>query len=156
MAKPTPLTLSREATDLVSAALRHIGDAEHLLGAASGYTSPDQAYHLAGFAPECARKAVLSLRWLDKAIGHGVDLGSEALLDFAVAVDPVARRYDPLAYSSRYPALLEWRPDARYERTGRRKRPEAETLCKEARDVVDTVVVALWSDGRLPDGEPLW
>ena len=40
--------------DLVSAALRHARDAEWL-----AHRSPDQAYHLAGYAPECARKATV-------------------------------------------------------------------------------------------------
>lgn len=94
MAKPTSLTLSPDAAAFVSAALRHIGDAEYLLAAGAGHGSPDQAFHLAGFAPECIRKGILALRWLDKAIGHGADASSADLLDFAVAIDPAGRELE--------------------------------------------------------------
>ena len=156
MAKPSSLTLSPLAANLISAALRHIRDAEHLLAAGPDHMSPDQAYHLAGFAPECARKGTLSLRWLDHSIGHGVDAFSEEMLKFAIALDPVAHRYDPLAYATRYPTLVRWTVDARYEHTGTRKAPEATAICAEAREAVDAVVVALWADGRLPTKDTPW
>jgi hypothetical protein len=156
MAKPDSLTLSTHAAAFVSAALRHIRDAEHLLAADPEHRSPDQAYHLAGFAPECARKGTLSLRWLDTSIGHGVDAFSEEMLAFAIALDPIAHRYDPLAYAARYPTLVHWTVDARYERTGTRKAPEATAICAEAREAVDAVVIALWADGRLPAKDTPW
>lgn len=156
--EPNPLTLSPDAAAFVSAALRHIGDAEYLLAAGSGHGSPDQAFHLAGFAPECIRKGILSLRWLDKAIGHGADASSADLLDFAVAIDPIAHRYDPLCQRGRADAFSAWKVDVRYERTGTRSHAAAEELCVEARAAVDAVVLALWADGRLPEGEKekLW
>src|SRR5262245_44496192 len=100
MVKPSSLTISSKAADLVSAALRHVRDAEHLLDAGADHASPDQAYHLAGFGPECVRKATLSIRWLDLAISHGFDDLAESLVDFAVSIDPLAHRYDPLAYAA--------------------------------------------------------
>jgi hypothetical protein len=156
MAKPNPLTLSPHAASFISAALRHIRDAEHLLESPSAHCSPDQAYHLAGFAPECARKGTLSLRWLDHLIGHAVDPFSEELLELAIALDPIAHRYNPLAYATRYPTLVGWTVDARYEHTGTRKVPEATAICAEAREAVDAVVIALWADGRLPDKDTPW
>jgi len=155
MARPNALTLSSSAVGLLSAALRHARDAEHLLDAGA-HTSPDQAYHLAAFGPECARKATLSIRWLDKAIGHDVSTVAEEILDFAIAIDPIALRYEPMEYAARYPLLDAWSVDCRYMKTGAHTSPEAEALCREARAAVDAVVIALWADGRMPDGEALW
>ena len=150
-----PLTLSPKAVDLVSAALRHVRDAEHLLDAGPD-ASVDQAYHLAAFGPECARKAALSLRWPDKEIGHGAAALAEDLVELVVALDPIAHRYDPLSYRARCPELSRWRVDCRYNRTRTCERPQAEALCREARDAVDRTVAALWADGRVADGEALW
>ncbi|XXT20823.1 hypothetical protein WME94_04550 [Sorangium sp. So ce429] len=156
MARSSPLTLSTKAVDLLSAALRHARDAEHLLDPAAGYTSPDQAYHLAGYGPECARKATISLRWLDQALGHGAESSAADVTAFTLDLDPLARRYDVPMDAARWPALSAWRVDARYQRTGARPRPEAQALCQEARQVVDSVVVALWADGRIPEGHTPW
>jgi hypothetical protein len=155
MSKPSPLTLSPVAVGLASAALRHARDAEHLLDAGP-HVSVDQAYHLAAFGPECARKATLSYRWLDKEIGHGAGALADELLELVVAIDPVAHRYDPLSYRTRYPVLARWNVDCRYDRTGARARTDAEALCREAREAVDMTVAALWADGRVPDGATLW
>jgi hypothetical protein len=155
MARPNALTLSSHAMDLVSAALRHVRDAEHLLHAGAD-ASPDQAYHLAAFGPECARKSTLSIRWLDLAIGHSVDTVAEDILGFVISIDPIALRYDPMEYGARYPKLKEWNVDCRYKRTGSHTPADAETLCREARAAVDGVVLALWADGRMPDGGALW
>ncbi len=46
------------SSDFVSAALRHTRDAEHLV-AHGEHASRDQAWHLAGFAHECARKSLI-------------------------------------------------------------------------------------------------
>ncbi len=155
MSKPSALTLSDKAVDLASAALRHVRDAEHLLDAGPD-TSVDQAYHLAAFGPQCARKAALSVRWLDKEIGHGAGTLADDLLDLVVAIDPIAHRYEPLAYSTRYHALSKWDVGYRYVRTGAHTRAQAEALCRDAREAVDATVAALWADGRLPDGIALW
>ena len=155
MPKSDPLTLSPKAVDLVSAALRHVRDAEHLLVAGAN-ASADQAYHLAAFGPECARKAALSLRWLDKEIGHGAAALADDLIELIVAIDPMAHRYDPRSYRARYPELGRWTVDCRYDRTGTCTQARAQALCQEARAAVDATVAALWADGRLPDGEVLW
>jgi hypothetical protein len=54
-----PEPLDKHAVDLLSAALRHVRDAEHLATPNHSGYSPDQAHHLAGFGPECAQKATL-------------------------------------------------------------------------------------------------
>lgn len=139
---------------LVSAALRHVRDAEHLV-AEGPDASPDQAYHLAGYGPECMRKATLSVRWFDKAIGHRFDDNTEAALEFAIALDPLAERYSPRRFGARFPALASWREDARYEATGSRTRADADRCVREAREATNDLLFALWADGRLLDeGEP--
>ena len=59
--------MQQRRASFISAALRHTRDAEHLL-ASGPHRSLDQAFHLAGFGPECARKACLSESWADKTI----------------------------------------------------------------------------------------
>jgi len=154
VARPEALTISAKAAALASAALRHVRDAEHLL-ACPEHRSPDQAYHLAGFGPECARKATIVERWLDEAIGHGTTERTDALLAFAASIDPVAHRYEILELHERYPALAEWSVNARYERTNTRSADEAEAVCEKAREIVDAIVVEMWADGRF-DREALW
>lgn len=135
--------------DLLSAALRHVRDAEHL--ALDGADqSLDQAYHLAGYAPECARKATLSTSTYNKAIGHGVGETSEIALQIALALDLGAHRYDLERWGARFPTLARWTEVARYDRTGKRAAGDVSAVVREAREIVDRIVSALWMDGALP------
>jgi hypothetical protein len=143
--------MDRRALALLSAALRHVRDAEHLADAGP-HQSLDQAYHLAGFGPECARKSVLTKRTFDQAIGHGVQTASESALAFALAMDPAARRYAIEGWGARYPALGAWNERARYEKTGHRDAVSVANVVREAREVVDGIVLSLWADGRIPEG----
>lgn len=138
--------------DLLSAASRHVADAEHLLSAGANQ-SEDQAWHLAGFGPECLRKACLEDRNLDRALGHELGPQGEALLDWGIALDPQAWRYDLANWSSRQPRLAEWRPDHRYERTGTRTGLPVNELVGAARDFLDRVRADLWADGRISGRE---
>ena len=146
------LELSSKQQALVSAALRHVRDAEHLLGAEQTVKSPDQAFHLAGFGPECMRKALLSDRVYDRVLGHRIRPGLEVVLDAILALDPVAHRYFPREWSGRWRALGEWTEESRYERTGTRAEVEVRPLVEDARQVVSQTLAALWADGRLPAG----
>lgn len=146
------LTLDEHATALVSAALRHVRDAEALLGK-EPTSSPDQAFHLAGYGPECARKAALSSRALDIALGH--EFGAD-VLETALALDVHALRYDLAHWNTRHPALRAWSTGARYKRTGTYTDAQATELVKAARAAVDRIVVALWSDGAFPTGQEPW
>lgn len=142
------MTSSARRKQLLSAALRHVRDAEHLGEPAQAHTSLDQAFHLAGFGPECVRKAALAGPTFDKVIGH--DLAPEAILRTAFALDPGARRYRISGWAAKYPALSQWTPEARYEETGTRLQAMVEPLLREARAAVDAIVIALYCDGRLP------
>lgn len=134
---------------LLSAALRHVRDAEDLLP-----RSPDQAFHLAGFGPECARKATLASDWLDKVIGHGMDGSVEPLLELASSLDSEAARYQIRGWADRYPALARWTEQARYERTGTRSTLDSQRLVEEAREIVEELALALWMDGLIPGELP--
>ena len=133
---------------LVSAALRHLRDAEHL-AAAGDDRSLDQAWHLAGYAPECARKACLHDAWADQAIGHDLAPGAEALVDLAASLDPRCARYRVLDWGARWPVLGNWSPQARYEPTGTRDAAEVGGVLVAAQEAVEATVVELWSCGDL-------
>ena len=135
----------------LSAALRHVRDAESLADPVSGAASLDQAYHLAGFGPECVRKATLANRGFDKPIGHGVGRANKAALAIALTIDAQAHRYDLVDWRSRYPALSVWSEGARYEATGTYEEVRVKPLLKEAREIVDRIAFALWADGRVPE-----
>jgi hypothetical protein len=143
-------TLLPAALALVSAAIRHIRDAEHLVGdPAHASASPDQAWHLAGFAPECVRKATLERRSWDKVLGHRFDTDAETTISIAQAVDPAAVRYELADWTARFPILAEWDPACRYDRTGTWA-SRAPALVAEARAALGDVLAALWADGRIP------
>jgi hypothetical protein len=141
--------LEEKAQGLLSAALRHVRDAEHLLEG-SPFQSIDQAYHLAGFGPECARKATIPARTYDQAIGHGVGRTSERALDYALATNVSAHRYDLKEWRVRYPRLAAWSENARYDGTGKRQNADVAALVSETREVVDRITYALWADGLIP------
>lgn len=161
MGSVTPLSL-------MSAALRHLQDAEHLASgcvctsaAQSGprptarqHQSLDQAEHLIGFAPECARKACLSLRWLDQVISHDLSTAADELLDFAISVDAYAARY-PIRSWTAGTELANWTPNIRYRPTARKAADVTELerrvagLQREATTAVDEVLICLYVDGQL-------
>ncbi len=143
--------LSVASISLLSAALRHVRDAEHLADIGSDHLSLDQAFHLAGYGPECARKATLGGRSFDRLLGHRLSETAEPIIEVALALDPVARRYDPEGWSARFPEFTSWSEQSRYEPTGARRRTEVKALLSAAREAVDDVVLALWSDGRLEE-----
>lgn len=149
------MALTKEAAALLSAALRHVRDAEHLATAATAGFSLDQARHLAGFGPECARKAILSERGFDKLIGHTFN---DTALELALSLDPVALRYEPREWAKRYPTLARWSEQCRYDATGAAAKvePQVRALLVEARDAVDDIVLRLWADGRFSVGVTPW
>ena len=138
---------------LLSAALRHLRDAEHLFASGSGDRSLDQAWHLAGFGPECARKAFLSDAIFDQVLGHEWSADSESLLEMALALDPSSWRHRLDGWAVRKPILCHWSPEHRYERTGTRLESETDQLLMAARDLVDDVLLGAWTDGSLESVE---
>lgn len=134
---------------LLSAALRHRRDARALLDVRS-VRSLDQAFHLAGFGPECARKALLAERMFDKVLGHRFDAGSEDVLDAALALEPLALRYAPRDWQTREPALAAWSEQSRYDETGTHDKAAVESLVTVAERIVGDLVFGLFCDGRVP------
>jgi hypothetical protein len=146
-----PHALSESRVALASAALRHVADAAELVAG-----SPVQAYHLAGFGPECVRKAALTYasrdeeRELDKAVGHGFRKDAEIALALACTLDPLASRYALRDWKARASVLTEWSEQVRYEKSDHLGAGRARKLVKAATEMVEDIVVALWADGRLP------
>lgn len=119
---------SHRPNDLVAAAIRHVADAEELLT-----SSPDQSWHLAGFGPECARKACLREETFDKMLGHELAELSDRVVQLALVVDPSATRYAVQGLTQRFPALSSWHVESRYERTGTRTIADARGLVQAGR-----------------------
>lgn len=146
------LILGQEQLALISAALRHVRDAEFLLDGPASGRSLDQAYHLAGYGPECVRKATFSLRLFDKIMGHQLGKSAEDLLEVILSLDPWPARYYPLDWESRFPELVGWRESCRYEKTNSRNEMDVRPVVEQARRIVDEITLALWADGRIPGG----
>jgi hypothetical protein len=145
---------------LISAALRHVRDAEHLL-APGPHRSIEQALHLAGFGPECVRKACVDENMADKAFGHEFARADESVVDLLLALDPSASRYGLDEHTLKLPHREKhWSVDCRYmptgeldARTGQPKLKEEDVadVVREAREFVDDCVVELWCDGVLSE-----
>jgi hypothetical protein len=139
---------------LISAALRHVRDAEHLL-APGPHRSVEQALHLAGFGPECARKACLDEEVADKALGHDIDGAGDPAVDLLLALDPSASRYGIDGHASELPhRARHWNLECRYMATGEPASIEqmVADVVREARAFVDRCVADLWCDGAVPPG----
>jgi hypothetical protein len=145
------LELDPRAQGFLSAAQRHLRDAEHLLRAPVPDRSVDQAYYLAGYGPECVRKAAVPASTYDQAMGHGVGESSEVALAYALATNVSAHRYELTQWYQRYPALTKWNETARYRRSGTFSEDQARDLLQQASDVVDAVTYALWADDVVPE-----
>lgn len=145
--------LSDRAAGLLSAALRHLRDADLLLTPAGehGYISPDQAFHLAPFGPECARKAALDAPWLDKLLGHDHGCLVDGLFELAEALSLHTAHVPPNTAG-----LENWHIECRYRRTGTVTPAEARKLVDAAREFVDDTVMRLWCDGRLDGSASPW
>ena len=129
-----------------SAALRHLRDAETLLDVGPRQ-SPDQAYHLVGFARECAKKGALSVDWADKAMGHSLDLVDPWLEELILAVDPRVRRAPPSLAIDPEGKLSQWHPKVRYDETGKHKAKEVEGAVDEAQAAVYGLIGDRWAAG---------
>lgn len=129
---------------LCSAALRHLVDAERLAGD-STHPSLDQAWHLAGFGPECALKATLASGRFDRALGH--DVHDPDIMGWVLAVDPFPGA--PRTGVPSLPGTRNWNPDSRYERTGTATDEEVEAILEHARVATLGPISALWAMGVL-------
>lgn len=144
--------MASDVPDFASSALRHIRDAEHLIESGA-HTSRDQAWHLAGFAHECTRKAYIQAArngWVPKMLGHDFDEAGDLVMEIAIALDPRAGRFPVNDWAKRYPAIAAWRPEHRYDRTGACDLGRSiDDLVQQGRDAVDACIVALFMDGTV-------
>lgn len=134
--------------DFLSAALRHTRDAERMQSDADTL-SLDQAWHLAGVAIECARKAGIQSEWFWKLLGHSFSTTAEEIVDLAIALDPAASRRPLRAWSITYPSVRDWSPEHRYERTGTRLARSVDQLVQQSRKACSSISVALILDGTM-------
>jgi hypothetical protein len=132
------LGLDSNQIDLISASLRHQVDAESLLG-----SSPDQAWHLAGFATGCIRKACLTIEPFRKALAHEQGKDADALLDVVLALDARATRVQTVGWAPHGSKLAIWRETHRYDRTGKHA-AEAAALVSETAALHGRTLASLW------------
>jgi len=140
---------------LLSAALRHVRDAEHLLEQGP-HRSVEQSLHLAGFAPECAIKACIDEDLADKALAHNIADAGNAVVGWLLACDPAASRYKIDRQVATLPHRAEhWRLESRYMATETADERVAALVVvatlvvEEARAFVDGCVTQLWCDGAI-------
>ncbi len=131
------MVFTKEA--LRSAAARHLADASAMVAVGNW----DQAQHLVGFAPECARKAALESRW-HKLLGHILVGG--AVLNTIEALEPTALCVQ-IPERARN-ALGGWEPECRYQATG----TATENQVRERVDAADlstrNALAVAWVVGR--------
>jgi len=103
----------------------------------------DQADHLVGFAPECARKAGLENRW-HKLLGHVLVAGT--VLDVVEALEPMAScvRIPERALK----ALDGWEPQCRYQSTGTANETAVRDRLAAADLATTNALAAAWVVGR--------
>jgi hypothetical protein len=73
-------------------------------------------------------------------------------MELAVALDSRAGRFPVNDWAKRYPAIAQWRPVHRYDRTGASESDgdrRVEDLVAQGREAVDSCIVALFLDGTL-------
>ncbi|MFO0553023.1 MAG: hypothetical protein U0271_31845 [Polyangiaceae bacterium] len=130
--------MQQDQLDLLSAALRHQEDAEHLLA-----SSKDQSWHLAGFATECVRKAVLTNDQLRKSLAHEQGMHFDALFEIVVSLDPRALQLRVSGWADSPTQLSMWSESHRYDPTGRHV-GKAAALVGETGTHFDRTLTQLW------------
>lgn len=137
-----------DRTTYISAAIKHLDDAELLLANARW----DNAAYLAGYVAECALKSLLLVSPMPagKMLGHDVALMTDSASWLAFAIAPARRRYS-LPTSPAFQELVRnWTPDDRYGRRGVISQTKAASRVQAAREVHLQILV-----GAILDGESL-
>ncbi|HPD32187.1 MAG TPA: hypothetical protein PLL20_19510 [Phycisphaerae bacterium] len=130
--------------DYVSAAARHLRDADTLLVAKAW----DNAAYLAGYIGECGVKAVIQHAGLSLRRIHLNEVKPEHLL-LAADLSFAARRY-PIDLDREAAELWRrWSVALRYARTGEVDEPACRTLLDRAKLVFRKTVVQMVLDGVL-------
>jgi hypothetical protein len=114
--------------------------------------SEDQAWHLAGFAPECARKACIEENLLDRVLGHDLGADADVWIDWWIPLDGMAWRYRLTGWADQDNVLQKWSPAHRYEPTGTRSGPAVVALVSACRRQTERVTADLWALARFRPG----
>lgn len=118
-------------------------------GGTKPYHSFDQVWHLAGFGPECARKARFPEAQWRKLLGHELGHVSDAILDWIEAIATEAARADLRRLVDGHLELARWKPDHRYQKSGTTTQAQARKIYDQAEQVTDRLLASLWVDGHI-------
>jgi hypothetical protein len=130
--------LAVDQKTLLSASLRHQEDAEYLLAG-----SPDQSWHLAGYAVECIRKACLSVDTYRKVLSHELGEDADELLEILLALDAHSSRLHLQGWCEDGSTLAKWRATHRYDSRNEHA-ADATALVRETGLLHDRTMTALW------------
>jgi hypothetical protein len=131
--------------DFYSASSRH-WDHSQFLGDHGRW---QEAAYLAGYAAECALKALVEQGGLmGRPFGHSlVQLTGEGL-EMALLLNPLLRRYPVEPIATGLPGLGHWSEAHRYEETGFLPEADFRQMVTEAHRVVEWILVRLTLDGQ--------
>ncbi len=133
-----------------SAAARHWNESGFLFSAGDEHWQ--EAAYLAGYAAECALKALVDIGSVTgRKFGHDLTALSDPGLEMAVLFNPHLRRlqYDVSAtVSSGLPA---WSETHRYDKTGEKNTVEYQEIILKATGIARVVLVNLALDGSLDE-----
>ena len=138
------LTRHPMSENFSSAAARHWTES-HFLSAASHW---QEAAYLAGYAAECALKALVGLGGvLGRPLGHDLAALSGSGLEMAVLLNPRLRRLqEPLASATAAGVPL-WSETQRYEATGALQDAEYQAMAQSSCELARIVLANLTLDG---------
>jgi hypothetical protein len=114
--------------------------------------------YLAGYGPECIRKAALMRLprededQRNRAIGHRFGKPEELAFKLFCDGDMLASRYGLTGWKQQASALGDWKEDLRYSRSDSVTLRQATRLVEASEMLTLRTLTDLWADGRL---EPL-
>ncbi len=131
-----------------SAASRHWDNSIFL----SNNNRPQEAAYLAGYAAECALKALVERGSLPgKDFGHSLANLSQEALELALLLNPLLRRYQVSPIVMPPSGLGQWSETHRYEETGFLSEAEFQKIIAEAHEIAHLILVDFTLDGLLED-----
>lgn len=97
------------------------------------------------------RKGCIDETLVDKALGHRIDGAGDAIVDFLLALDPVASRYVEATTAELPIRSRHWSVECRYIATASPGFDGSvlRDLINEARSFVDGCLLSLWCDGAI-------
>ena len=132
-----------------SAASRHWDNSTFL----SNHNRHQEAAYIAGYAAECALKALIEKGGLrGRPFGHSlVELSGDGL-ELALLLSPLLRRYEVPPVVAQTSGLAQWRETHRYEETGFLPEADFQNIVAEANGIARQILVGFTLDGLLAEG----